>query len=174
MQKKLNSWLMIIMAALCLQPCAQADNASLGTEAIINLPLVDAWRLFTTESGLKSLGYAQGGVDMRLGGVMQASGGDALLGNVRDEIISFDPPHMLSFKAAGAPVADHWTVLYFVAMGEQMTQLRWLEFFPESQRSVVTAHQQQVRKLFDQLIRRYAPECEVCKLERERSATAGK
>jgi hypothetical protein len=174
MQKKFNSWLVLVWATLCLQPCAQADNASLGTEAIINLPLVDAWQLFTGETGLKSLGYAQASVDMRLGGVIQASGGDAVLGNFREQIISFEPQHMLSFKASGAPVADQWTVLYFVAMGEQMTQLRWLEFFPGPQSSVVTAHQQRVRKLFDQLIRRYAPECEVCKLERERSALPAK
>ena len=174
MQKQINSWLIVILATLCLQTSVRADNTSLSTEAIINLPIVDAWQLFTTESGLNSLGYTQASVNMRLGGVMQARGGDALLGNVHGEIISFDPQHMLSFKGSGAPAADQWTVLYFVAMGEQMTQLRWLEFFPEPQKVVVTAHQQQVRKLFDQLIRRYAPECEVCKMERERNALPAK
>jgi hypothetical protein len=148
---------------------AQAAN-SVSTEAIVNLPVADAWLLFTSEGGLKSLGYTQAKVDAQLGGPLEVSGGAVPLTGVSGEIISLDPEHMLSFKPAGAASNEQWTVLYFTAMGAQMTQLRWLDFFPEAQRTTVTARQQQVRQLFDQLIRRFAPECEVCKQEREGKA----
>jgi hypothetical protein len=81
-------------------------------------------------------------------------------------VISLDAGHMLSFKPVGSATQAEWTVLYFTAMGKDMTQLRWLEIFPADQQTAASKRQQQVRQLFDQLIRRYAPECEVCKLEK--------
>ncbi len=162
----------LLLSLLCMLSASHAQKVqpSLSTEAIINLPVADAWQLFTSDAGLKSLGYASSKVDLRLSGVWQASGGSAVLGSIDQQILSIDPQHMLSFNSAnsvGNAATTQWGVLYFTAMGNEMTQLRWLEFFPEAQRAAVASHQQQVRKLFDQLIRRYAPECEVCKLERE-------
>ncbi len=157
----------ITCALLLAAQIGHAAPATLGTEAIINLPIADAWMLFTSEDGLKSMGYTQAKVATQLGGPLQISGGTAPLTAVSGEIISLDPEHMLSFKPAGGASNEQWTVLYFTAMGTQMTQLRWLDFFPEAQRATTTARQQQVRQLFDQLIRRFAPECEVCKQERE-------
>lgn len=142
-----------------------AAQNSLSTEAIINVPVADAWLLFTSEDGLKSLGYVQAKVSTQLGGPLEISGGSVPLTGVSGEIISLDPEHMLSFKPAGGASNEQWTVLYFTAMGTQMTQLRWLDFFPEAQRPAATERQQQVRQLFDQLVRRFAPECEVCKQE---------
>jgi|GEM_PF-2057264 len=141
--------------------------ASLSTDAIINLPAADAWTLFTSDGGLRTLGYTQTHVEPRLGGELQASGA-ATLPNLNSEVISLDAEHMLSFKPVGDTSHTQWTVLYLTAMGNAMTQLRWLEFFPDEQRAAKLQQQQQVRALFDQLIRRYAPECEVCKAEKAR------
>jgi hypothetical protein len=157
-------WLMLCAVGASGTNAAEHDPG-LSTEAIINLSSTDAWELFTSEAGLKSLGYSQARIDLQLGGQLRASGA-AALNSLNDEIISIDPGHMLSFKPAGNAANNQWTVLYFIAMGKDMTQLRWLEFFPEEQRAPVIHQQQQVRQLFDQLIRRYAPECEVCKRER--------
>lgn len=164
---------MIIGLALSLSsvPSVRAAETSLATEAIVNLPVADAWQLFTSEAGLKSLGYTQVKVSLQPGGPWRASGGAAPITSLEGEILSLDPQHMLSFKPTARPASEQWSVLYFTAMGEDMTQLRWLEFFPETQRSAVNTHQQQVRTLFDQLIRRYAPECEVCKLEPKAEAS---
>jgi uncharacterized protein YndB with AHSA1/START domain len=168
--------LMFRSFAVLLLAASQATHAaqtSLSTEAIINLPIANAWALFTSDTGLKSLGYTQTKATTQLGGQLQASGGAVALSSLSGEIISLDPEHMLSFKPVAGAANNHWTVVYFTAMGKDMTQLRWLEFFPDTDRAAVSANQQQVRTLFDQLIRRYAPECEVCKLERE-GAEAGK
>lgn len=158
----------MLLCILGAQSVHAAQN-SLSTEAIINVPVADAWLLFTSEDGLKSLGYTQATVSEQLGGTLQFSGGAVPLAGVSGEIISLDPQHMLSFKPTGGTSNEQWTVVYFTAMGTQMTQLRWLEFFPEPQRAAVSTRQQQVRTLFDQLIRRFAPECEVCKLEKQQT-----
>ena len=159
---------MLIGLTLCLSAPlhARAETASLGTNAIINLPLGDVWNLFTSETGLRDLGFAQPKVDLQLGGAWQGGGSTSPLPDMDNRILSMDPGHMLTFKASDAS-SEQWSVLYFAAMGPEMTQVRWLEFFPEAQRSMVSAHQQQVRALFDVLIRRYAPECDVCKAERQ-------
>jgi hypothetical protein len=157
----------VALLLLCTSGMASSHAASsLTTEAIINLPRADAWALFTTEAGLKSLGYTQARVELRLDGSLQASGGAVPLTSLNSGIISLDSEHMLSFKPVAAHNDAEWTVLYFTAMGKDMTQLRWLDCFAEEQRTSVNQHQQQVRLLFDQLIRRYAPECAVCKLEK--------
>ncbi len=166
MPLQLLMWLMLSIVGLANTHAA----SSLTTEAIINLPNADAWALFTTETGLNSLGYTQAKLDLQLGGAMQAGGGAVALPSMNGEIISMDPEHMLSFRPADHPANNQWTVLYFTAMGKDMTQLRWLEFFPDDQRAWVSNRQQQVHQLFEQLIRRYAPECEVCKLEKARAA----
>jgi hypothetical protein len=158
----------LLSLSLCIANAHAAQTTSnLTTDAIINLPRADAWALFTSEAGLKSLGYSQATVELHLGGTLQASGTAALPG-LNSEVISLDVEHMLSFKPAVDASHTQWTVLYFTAMGKDMTQLRWLEYFAEPQRAAVEQHQAQVRGLFDQLIRRYAPECEVCKLEKAR------
>lgn len=156
-------WLILSITGL-----SSANANSLTAEAIVNLPSADAWALFTTETGLKALGYTQAKMDLQLGGALQAGGGAVALPSMNGEIISMDPEHMLSFKPADNPTNHRWTVLYFTAMGRDMTQLRWLEFFPDDQRAGASNRQEQVHQLFEQLIRRYAPECAVCKLEKAR------
>jgi hypothetical protein len=51
-------------------------------------------------------------------------------------------------------------------MGRDMTQIRWLDFCHDD-RVNLTVNRAYHRQLFDTLIRRYAPECHVCKEERE-------
>ena len=162
------AWLGLVLCISRVIHAGEADNR-LSTEAIINLPNADAWALFTSDEGLKALGFTQASINLQLGGRVQASGGAVALSSLDGEIISIDAGHMLSFKPTDSPANNQWGILYFTAMGKDMTQLRWLEFFPENQRAAATQHQQQIRRLFDQLIRRYAPECELCKLERQRN-----
>lgn len=140
---------------------ARADTPqSAGTDTIVNLPLADAWELFTSETGLKSLGYAQAVVDLRLGGRLQAAQGGRLPA-LDAEISSFEPGRMLALKHGDTT----WAVLYFQALGSDMTGLRWVEFAPASGAQDLPALTQAHRELFDQLVRRYAPLCELCKKE---------
>lgn len=144
-----------------LMGAARADAPqSASTDTIVNLPLADVWELFTSEPGLKSLGYAQAAVDLRLGGRLHAAESGKLPA-LDAEISSFEPGRMLALKHSDTS----WAVLYFQALGSDMTGLRWVEFAPASRAQDLPALTQAHRELFDQLVRRYAPLCELCKKE---------
>lgn len=139
--------------------------ASTNTDAIINLPAADAWHLFSTENGLANIGYQQATVTLTLGERFHAErkvGDSSEL--IDGTISSFDPQHMISWQWTDK---NCWSVLYFNAMGNEMTQIRWLDFCSASSNVDLTVQAKFHRNLFDQLIRRYAPECHVCKEERE-------
>lgn len=135
---------------------------SSSADTIINLPVAEAWNLFTTVAGLNSLGYAQAAVDLRLNGKLQTDP-TGKLPALNAEISSFEPGRMLTLKHDDAS----WAVLYFQALGQDMTGLRWVEFAPPATDSQkLAALTQTHRELFNQLARRYAPECELCKKEK--------
>lgn len=159
----------IVFATMLLSAFrASADDqpASMSTDAIINLPLNGAWKLFTTPQGLKSMGYEPAQIELRLDGNLrfeQRAAGES----IDARIVSFEPERMLSFKHMSAATGPTWSILYFQAMGIEMTSVRWVDFAPAGQTQNLAAAAQAHRVLFNQLIRRYAPECELCRKERE-------
>ncbi len=141
---------------------SQASPTSVNTDTIINLPLADTWQLFTTDNGLKSMGYQQVDIELKLGGNFHVANnvvGDEV---INATILSYEPEHMLSLRYDN----DHWSVFYLTAMGRDMTAIKWVEL-SSADNIAINAASQFHRKLFDQLIRKYAPECHVCKEERE-------
>lgn len=150
------------MASLCLLCAATLQAAapqSSSSDTIVNLPIAAAWDLFTTPAGLKSLGYAEADIDLRLNGKLQTAGGR--LPPLAAEIVSFDPQRMLSLRHDAAS----WAVLYFQPLGSDMTGLRWVEFAAAERAQNLAALNQAHRELFDDLVRRYAPQCALCKNE---------
>lgn len=141
---------------------AEEQVASLSTDAIINLPLKDAWNLFATTSGWTSMGYGNASVELKFGGRVHAEQNNRPA--LDAAISSFEPERMLALTHADG---EGWSVLYFQAMGQEMTGLRWVELTPAAQAQNLQPLAQAHRALFDRLIRRYAPECELCKKERE-------
>jgi uncharacterized protein YndB with AHSA1/START domain len=103
---------------------ATADQP-LVHSAIVDAPVADVWKAFTTKEGITAWMVAAGEVDLRVGGSMRTSytQGSDLTGPdvIVNTIISFDPMRMLSLKIAKAPerfpfknAMQHvWTVLYF-------------------------------------------------------------
>jgi len=150
--------LVVSMPAWCEVPVTSS------TEAIINLPVTDTWKLFSTAEGLQDMGYANTSMSLQLDGEFHAEKTVNAQSEVLDGVIaSYDPGHMLSWRWNKSSC---WSVLYFNAMGTDMTQIRWLDLCSVSSADLKT-HAQYHRNLFDQLIRHYAPECHVCKEERE-------
>lgn len=138
---------------------------SANTDAIINLPLANTWKLFTTVDGLTDAGYQQASINLALGDHIHAESKTATSVEVIDgNLTSFDPEHMLSWRWTNNSC---WSVLYFNAMGNDMTQIRWVDFCADKVPTDLSTQSKLHRDLFDKLIRRYAPECHVCKEERE-------
>jgi hypothetical protein len=163
----MKKFLLITLSTLLCCSSHAAEPAAVSTDAIVNLPLDAAWNLFTTDAGLKSMGYAPAKIELQLGGRISAQ--NAHNERIDAEIVSFEPERMLSLKRA-----DGWSVLYFQAMGQEMTALRWVELGAPTQAQSLQPLAQAHRALFDQLIRRYAPECELCRKEREAAESASR
>jgi len=159
MKKLLFLLVMMTMPAWC------ESLPSTSADAIINLPLANTWKLFSTPEGLKQMGYEDVSIALQLNGSIHAERIAKQQREVLDGAISsFDPEHMLSWQWRNSTC---WSVLYFNAMGNEMTQIRWLDFCANDKSTELQPLAQYHRELFDQLVRQYAPECHVCKEERE-------
>lgn len=156
---------------MMMSTLAMAESpSSLSTDAIINLPIATIWKLFSSTDGLKDIGYGNVALSLQLNGKYHAE--RTLQQNQQPEILdgtvsSFDPEHMLSWRWSNNESC--WSVLYFNAMGNEMTQIRWLDLCGDAHSADLHMLAAYHRNLFDQLIRRFAPECHVCKEEREAS-----
>jgi len=100
-------------------------NHVLRHEIIIAAPLQEAWNAFTTTEGLKSFVAPVASIDLKVGGIWEASyNRQAVLGdpaNIKNEIMSFLPMEMLSIRIVQTPpdfpnpelVKRLWTVIQF-------------------------------------------------------------
>lgn len=113
---------------------ATADQPLVHT-LIIDAPVKDVWKAFTTTEGIKSWMVAEGDVDLRLGGKIRTGyqpGTDLSGPNaIENTIIAFDPEHMLTIRNTKAPenfpfkkaIGEVWTVVYFEAVSETKTRV---------------------------------------------------
>jgi uncharacterized protein YndB with AHSA1/START domain len=148
------------------------------TEGFINAPLAEVWQLFTTADGLRRAGVAHAEVDLKIGGMIRThSDPKGQLGD--DEttvyrVLAFDPQRMLTLRIEHAPVSlpgreaasDVWTVVYFSAAGEGMTQVRIVELghTDEPASRALRQHLEATnRTLLAQLAKPYWPKCALCK-----------
>ena len=166
-------WLVVLCGLVYLfgfSVTTRADETtSVSTDAIINLPLTDTWQLFTTAAGFATMGYQHVQIDMRIDGHVHAEQPVTSTSNaaIDGDIVSYEPEHMISLQHGRDGVGRHWSVLYFTAMGKDMCQVRWVELSAAQDIATLNHEAQAHRELFDRLIRHYAPECELCKRERE-------
>ena len=124
--------------------------------AVVDAPVEQVWRAFTTREGAESWMVAHADVDLRVGGKMRTHySKDGKLGDpgtIENTIICYDPQRMISIKNTRAPesfpfkkaIQEMWTVIYFepVESGKTKVTCRGLGFTddPESQ---------QMRKFFE-------------------------
>ena len=166
-------------------PPAHAELAPLVTEAIINAPVSEVWRLFTTREGLESWMVAHAEIELKVGGLMRTQyDPKGALGDpntIVNEVLSFEPERMLSIRVQQAPanfplpqaVRRMWTVIYFQPLEPGMTNVRVVGLgFGED------ADSHKLREYFrkgnaetlEQLQKRYWPSCALC--EKDPSLTA--
>ena len=114
----------------------QARAEPLISEAIINAPVSEVWRLFTTDEGMESWMVAHAEIELRIGGLMRTHYdpkgvlGDA--NTIVNQVLSFEPERMLSLKVVQPPanfqhpeaVRNMWTVVYFQPLEPGMTNVR--------------------------------------------------
>jgi uncharacterized protein YndB with AHSA1/START domain len=137
------------------------------TEAYVNAPVPEVWRLLTTPEGYVLAGATKAEVELKLGGEILTAAPETMV----EEILSYEPEHMLSTRIKRLPtslglsvVPAGWSVIYLTPLGDTMTQIKRLDFMPADKggEAVQQFLLQQNRTLFQRLERRYAPKCKLC------------
>jgi uncharacterized protein YndB with AHSA1/START domain len=135
-----------ILVALLSSPVLQApappapaeppSTEPLVRERVIEAPVEELWRVFSTGAGFTKLGPAQAEVDLRIGGRIrthydpQGVLGDE--GTIENEILAFEAPRMIAFRIAKAPKGfpfpeakgSTWTVVTLTDVGAGRTHAR--------------------------------------------------
>lgn len=150
----IRSFLPAVGVLLCFCPGYAAEM--IVSERVIEAPVADVWMAWTTSDGLASWLAPHADTDLRLGGRMRTHYDPAgVLGDpatIENEILAFDPEHMLAIRVAKAPaefpfreiVGSMWTVLYFTPVSDARTHVRVVGLgFAEDARS------QQMRQFFE-------------------------
>ena len=169
-----------LIGAFVLASQARADSGPLVSEAIINAPVSEVWRLFTTKEGLEWWMVAHADIELRIGGLMRTHyDPKGTLGDpntIVNQVLSFEPERMLSIKVYQPPanfphgeaVRNMWTVLYFQPLEPGMTNVRVVgQGFGED------ADSQELRERFrkdnawtlEQLQKKFWPSCALCQKE---------
>lgn len=115
----------------------EADGTrTLCFELVVPAAQAEIWRLFTTTDGLGSWVAPVAAIDLRIGGIWEASyRPDGRIGdpaNIRNRVLSYVPLRMLSIAVDSAPpdfpeadlARSVWTVLEFEPAGQTKTRVR--------------------------------------------------
>jgi uncharacterized protein YndB with AHSA1/START domain len=126
-----------LIAAASLLIVTQQDTAEqpLVASAVVNAPVKEVWKAWTTSEGIRSWMVAAGEVDLRIGGALRTSytkdsdlkGKDVIV----NTILAFDPERMLTIRNTQSPekfpfkkaMADCWTVIYLRPVDEAKTEV---------------------------------------------------
>ena len=116
---------------------ALADDAvSFVNEGVVNAPVEEVWKVFSTSEGYKALGPALAEVDLRIGGTIRSRyRSDGTLGDaetIENVILAYEPPRMLAIKIQKPPQTfpfkeawkNTWTVLTLTPLDGGRTLLR--------------------------------------------------
>ena len=126
-------------------------------EGIVEAPLDEVWRAWSTSQGLESWLAPHAEIDLRVGGRMLTNyRPEGVLGDpqtIENTVLSFEPERMISIKVARAPdgfpfpnaIQRMWSVIYFEPVGPRRTHVREvsLGFGPDEE-------SQKMRVFFDQ------------------------
>jgi uncharacterized protein YndB with AHSA1/START domain len=112
------------------------DGVSFVNEGVVDAPVEEVWKVFSTSEGYKALGPALAEVDLRIGGTIRSRyRSDGTLGDaetIENVILAYEPPRMLAIKIQKPPQTfpfkeawkNTWTVLTLTPLDGGRTLLR--------------------------------------------------
>ncbi len=138
-------WTFAVLAAVAASAAfAQVTNTSYVTPSgdrvlqhggVVNAPLADVWRAFTTSEGLRTFAAPVAQIDFRAGGIWEASykpgGKIGDPGNIRNEIVAYVPMRSLTVRVVNAPpdfpypdvIKNVWTTIELQDLGLNRTRV---------------------------------------------------
>jgi uncharacterized protein YndB with AHSA1/START domain len=135
------SWMAFVLAAAIASwspraGAATEDQPSFVSEGVINAPLADVWKVWTTAEGYKALGVAKAEVDFRIDGLIRSHYSDeGVLGDdntIVNRILAYEPRRMIAIRIDKPPQSfpfheawkHTWTVITFTEVDRSRTHLR--------------------------------------------------
>ncbi|MFZ6818533.1 SRPBCC family protein [Undibacterium sp. Ji22W] len=131
-----NTLLVAISVALATSLATAAELPPIEAIGVVNAPVREVWKAWTTADGLKAWLAPHAEFDLRLGGLMRTnyskSGSLSDDGTIENRVLAFESERMIAIQVSRAPtkfpfpnaVKNMWTVLYFLPDGESRTTLR--------------------------------------------------
>jgi uncharacterized protein YndB with AHSA1/START domain len=113
----------------------KTEGFTLRHEVLIDAPVTEVWKAFTTKAGLESWMAPKVEIDLRIGGHLRSViKPDAEIGGewtMESTILSLEPLKMISLRPMKAPgnfpfpnaMKKSWSVVHFDAIGERQTKL---------------------------------------------------
>jgi uncharacterized protein YndB with AHSA1/START domain len=130
---------------------------SFVNQGIVQAPIEDVWKVWSTPEGWKILGLAKVDLDFRVGGLIRSHyKEDGVLGDpatIQNRILAYEPPRMLAIKIDRPPQSfpfkeawkSTWTVISLEALDSTRTRLRIASLgFGDDEESLA------MRKFFEQ------------------------
>jgi len=137
--KSMRTWNVLFLLAFLLGAAAAAsaqDSPGLVNEGVVNAPVGDVWKVWTTSEGYRLLGVALADVDFRIGGLIRSRySSDGRLGDdqtIHNRILAYEPMRMIAMRIdkppAGFPFKEAWknvwTVVTLTPLADGRTHVR--------------------------------------------------
>lgn len=132
----MNRLVHLLLAFLVGVATTARAQDGITTEGVVEAPVAEVWKAWTTTAGLAAWLAPHADVDLRLDGRLRThydpkgTLGDAR--TIENRILAYEPERMLSIRVAQAPndfpfrerVGEMWTVLHFQPTADRKTTLR--------------------------------------------------
>ncbi len=118
------------------RPPVEPNLEPLVTEGVVQAPVAEIWRVFSTGEGFTKLGVAKAEIDFRPGGLIKSTYDAAQSlegeGAIQTEIIAYEPMRVMATRIhrppKGFPFKDAWrhvwTVISLADLGDGRTNVR--------------------------------------------------
>ncbi|HEU4692971.1 MAG TPA: SRPBCC domain-containing protein [Vicinamibacterales bacterium] len=134
----MTRWLVLLLFMPIAAARAQvpAEAPSFVNEGIVNAPIDDVWKVWSTSQGYRATGVALADVDLRLGGLIRSRyRADGILGDpqtIENEILAYEPPRMIAIRIHKTPAnfpfkeawKHTWTVVTLTPLDGNRTVVR--------------------------------------------------
>jgi uncharacterized protein YndB with AHSA1/START domain len=123
-------WMLVVVSAWA------QDAPSFVNEGVVNAPVAEVWKVWSTSVGYKAAGPALADVDLRIGGVIRSRySADGVLGDdetIESLILAFEPQRMIAIRIQKPPKTfpfkeawkKTWTVVTLSDAGNGSTHVR--------------------------------------------------
>lgn len=136
MRVRVSLAMVLLLVPIATTAEESANAVSFVNERIVNAPIAEVWKSWSTAEGYKRLGPALTDMDFRVGGLIRARyRADGTLGDdmtIENEIMAFEPPRMLAIRIHKTPSnfpfkeawKRTWTVLTLTPLPDGRTHVR--------------------------------------------------